>query len=174
MKTEELESGLRTVVHMAAYFRELKSRAAQLAERITPQERGYFTSVEEDDMRPVLVSYWHARNALFDLITSFQNDDELDDASRREQLARWIATKENPYFAKSYVNRIWSYLLGPGIIEPIDDIRAGNPPSNPALLERLTKDFIDGGFKWRHFQQNLKPRRFVAHLHRALVWNFDP
>ncbi|MEO8493752.1 MAG: YiiX/YebB-like N1pC/P60 family cysteine hydrolase [Planctomycetota bacterium] len=84
MKTEELESGLRTVVHMAAYFRELKSRAAQLAERITPQERGYFTSVEEDDMRPVLVSYWHARNALFDLITSFQDDDELDDASRRE------------------------------------------------------------------------------------------
>lgn len=84
MKTEELESGLRTVVQMAAYFRELKSRAAHIAERITPQERGYFTSLEEDDTRPVLVSYWHARNALFDLITSFQDDDELDDASRRE------------------------------------------------------------------------------------------
>ena len=46
--------------------------------------------------------------------------------------------KDNPYFAKSYVNRLWSYLLGVGIIEPIDDIRAGNPPTNPELLDRLT------------------------------------
>ena len=61
----------------------------------------------------------------------------------REQLAQWITRKENPYFAKSYVNRIWSYLLGVGIIEPIDDIRAGNPPTNPELLDRLTAEFID-------------------------------
>src|SRR5687768_133345 len=84
MKTEELESGLRTVVQMAEYFRELKSRAALIAVRITPQERGYFTTVEEDDTRAVPVSYWQARNALFELITSFRNDSELDDASRRE------------------------------------------------------------------------------------------
>lgn len=64
MKAEDLESGLRTVVQMAEYFRELKLRAAAIAERITPQERGYFTTVEEDDARPILVSYWHARNAL--------------------------------------------------------------------------------------------------------------
>ncbi|MCA9143337.1 MAG: hypothetical protein H6823_09160 [Planctomycetaceae bacterium] len=84
MKADELDSGLRTVVQMAEYFRELKSRAAALAGRITPQERGYFTTLEEDDARPVLVSYWHARNALFDLITSFQDDDELDEVSHRE------------------------------------------------------------------------------------------
>lgn len=84
MKAEELESGLRTVVQMADYFRELKARAATLSEHITPQERGYFTIVEEDDARPILVSYWHARNALFDLITSFQDDVELDEVSRRE------------------------------------------------------------------------------------------
>jgi hypothetical protein len=66
--------------------------------------------------------------------------------SRRVQLAKWTASKENPYFAKSYVNRVWSYLTGVGIIEPVDDIRAGNPPTNPALLDRLTKDFVDSGF----------------------------
>ncbi|MCX7664718.1 MAG: DUF1549 and DUF1553 domain-containing protein [Gemmataceae bacterium] len=66
--------------------------------------------------------------------------------SRRDQLAQWITAKENPYFAKSYVNRVWSYLTGVGIIEPVDDIRAGNPPTNPELLDRLTKDFIDSGF----------------------------
>ena len=51
-------------------------------------------------------------------------------------MAKWITSKDNPYFAKSYVNRVWSYLLGVGIIEPVDDIRAGNPPSNPQLLDR--------------------------------------
>src|SRR5947209_5261946 len=67
-------------------------------------------------------------------------------ASRREQLAHWITSKDNPHFAKSYVNRIWSYLLGVGLIEPIDDIRAGNPPSNPKLLDRLTNEFVQSGF----------------------------
>ena len=42
----------------------------------------------------------------------------------------WLTSKENPYFARSYVNRLWGYLLGVGIIEPIDDIRAGNPASS--------------------------------------------
>ncbi|HEX7447106.1 MAG TPA: DUF1549 domain-containing protein, partial [Pirellulales bacterium] len=49
---------------------------------------------------------------------------DAGEASRREQLARWITAKQNPYFAKSYVNRVWGYLLGAGIIEPLDDIRA--------------------------------------------------
>ena len=71
------------------------------------------------------------------------------------QLAKWITSKENPYFAKSYVNRIWSYLTGVGIIEPVDDIRAGNPPTNPDLLDRLTKDFIDSNFDVRHLMKTI-------------------
>src|SRR5207249_3605959 len=65
---------------------------------------------------------------------------------RRVQAAKWVTSPRNPYFAKSYVNRVWSYLTGVGIIEPVDDIRAGNPPTNPALLDRLTKDFIESNF----------------------------
>jgi len=68
------------------------------------------------------------------------------EASRRVQAAKWITSKENPYFAKSYVNRLWSYLVGVGIIEPVDDIRAGNPASNPELLDRLAKEFVESGF----------------------------
>ena len=71
------------------------------------------------------------------------------DLPRRLRAAEWITSQENPYFAKSYVNRIWSYLLGVGIIEPVDDIRAGNPPTNPELLDRLTKEFVAGGFDTR-------------------------
>ncbi len=62
--------------------------------------------------------------------------------SRRTQLAQWLTAPENPYFAKSIVNRYWSYFFGRGIIDPVDDIRASNPASNPELLEALTKDFV--------------------------------
>ncbi len=69
-----------------------------------------------------------------------------DSATRRERLAAWITSPDNPYFAKSYVNRIWAYMTGRGLIEPIDDIRAGNPPTNPELLDWLTEQFVASGF----------------------------
>ncbi|MGO9115927.1 MAG: DUF1549 domain-containing protein [Thermoguttaceae bacterium] len=73
-----------------------------------------------------------------------------DNATRRQELAAWLTASANPYFAKSYVNRLWGYLLGTGIIEPLDDIRAGNPPTNPDLLDYLTREFIDHHFDVRH------------------------
>lgn len=69
-----------------------------------------------------------------------------EDATRRQRLAQWMTDADNPYFAKSFVNRLWGYLLGKGLIEPIDDIRAGNPPTNPELLDYLTDQFVDSGF----------------------------
>ncbi|QDT09851.1 DUF1549 domain-containing protein [Stieleria marina] len=66
--------------------------------------------------------------------------------SRREKLAQWMTDADNPYFAKSYVNRLWGYLMGVGLIEPIDDIRAGNPATNPELLDHLTTCFIESNF----------------------------
>ncbi|MEM9589531.1 MAG: DUF1549 and DUF1553 domain-containing protein, partial [Planctomycetota bacterium] len=71
-------------------------------------------------------------------------------ASRRDRLAQWMTSPDNPYFARSYVNRLWAYLTGVGLIEPIDDIRAGNPPTNPQLLDYLTNQFIESGFDTRH------------------------
>ena len=61
----------------------------------------------------------------------------------RESLADWLTSPQNELFAKSMANRMWSYFFGRGIIDPVDDIRASNPPSNPQLLEALTKDFLD-------------------------------
>src|SRR5262249_26239365 len=72
------------------------------------------------------------------------------DATRRQDLAAWITSRDNPYFAKSYVNRLWGYLFGVGIIEPLDDIRAGNPATNPELLSYLTDEFLKSGFDARH------------------------
>jgi hypothetical protein len=94
-------------------------------------------------------------------------------ATRREQLAKWIATADNQYFAKSYVNRLWSYLLGTGIIEPVDDIRAGNPPSNPKLLDRLTQEFVQSGFNVRHVMRSICKSRTYQHSIVANQWNVD-
>ncbi len=71
------------------------------------------------------------------------DDPKLD---RRVQLANWLTAADNPFFAKSLVNRIWYHLMGRGIVEPVDDFRVSNPASNDALLEGLTKGFIDGGY----------------------------
>src|SRR5262249_44524741 len=94
-------------------------------------------------------------------------------ASRREQFAHWATSKENQYFAKSYVNRLWAYMLGTGLIEPIDDIRAGNPPTNPKLLDRLTEDFIKTGFDARHMMRLICKSRTYQHAVRTNKWNED-
>ena len=93
--------------------------------------------------------------------------------SRREQLADWIASPNNRYFASSYVNRLWGYLLGVGLIEPIDDIRAGNPPTNPELLKALTKDFVDSGFDIQHMLKTICKSRVYQHSVKTNKWNVD-
>jgi hypothetical protein len=71
--------------------------------------------------------------------------DSPDD--RREALARWIAAPDNPYFARATVNRIWHEYFRTGIVEPFDDFRLSNPPTNPELLDRLARYSIDSGFR---------------------------
>lgn len=71
--------------------------------------------------------------------------DYAEEAVLRERLADWLVAPENPLFAKAVVNRYWSYFHGRGLIDPVDDIRASNPPSNPALLDALTADFVENG-----------------------------
>ena len=69
---------------------------------------------------------------------------------RRQLLADWLTSKENRLFARNLANRYWGYLLGKGIVNPIDDLRVTNPPSNPALLEYLTDELISHDFDLKH------------------------
>lgn len=92
---------------------------------------------------------------------------------RRAQLAAWMTSADNRYFASSYANRLWGYLTGAGIIEPLDDIRAGNPPSNPALLEYLTKEFVDHGFDMRHVLRIICKSRTYQLSVGTNKWNED-
>ena len=65
---------------------------------------------------------------------------------RRRALADWLTAPENPWFARNLANRLWAHFLGRGLVEPVDDVRATNPPSNPELLDALTRQLIDYRF----------------------------
>jgi len=68
------------------------------------------------------------------------------DEDPRQALADWLASPQNPLFARCVVNRYWKHFFGHGIVEPEDDLRETNPPSNPALLDALAKDFLQSGY----------------------------
>ncbi len=64
----------------------------------------------------------------------------------RHALVDWMAEKDNPFFAKALVNRYWKHFFGKGIVDPEDDLRVTNPPSNPELLEALAEHFIEHNY----------------------------
>jgi len=95
------------------------------------------------------------------------------DDDRRESFVNWLISKENPLFAKSMANRMWSYFFGRGIIDPVDDIRAGNPPSNPALLDALTDDFVKSGFDMKKLMRAICLSRTYQLSMQSNKWNED-
>lgn len=72
--------------------------------------------------------------------------DIAPDDDPRLALADWMSKKENPFFAKALVNRYWKHFFKRGLIEPEDDLRDTNPPTNPELLDALAKHFLDSGY----------------------------
>ncbi len=68
------------------------------------------------------------------------------DQDPRHALADWMSGPKNPFFGRALVNRYWKHFFGRGIVEPEDDMRLTNPPSNPELLDGLSKQFIASGF----------------------------
>ncbi|MFH5805377.1 DUF1549 domain-containing protein [Alienimonas sp. DA493] len=99
--------------------------------------------------------------------------DAEDDRTRRERFADWATSPENPYFARSYANRVWGYLTGVGLIEPVDDIRAGNPPTNPELLDHLTEQFVASDFNVRELIREICKSRTYQLSVASNEWNED-
>ncbi len=95
---------------------------------------------------------------------------------RREVLAQWLASPENPYFAKNLANIVWSHFLGRGIIQEVDDVRVSNPPVNAELLDELGKRFTEYNYDFRKlvrdictsrtYQLSTKPNESNASDHR--------
>jgi hypothetical protein len=83
-------------------------------------------------------------------------DDPLD---RRVALAKWLTAPENEGFARHVVNRLMAHYLGRGLVDPVDDMRATNPPSNPALMAALVVDFRESRFNVKHLMRRIMHSR---------------
>ena len=75
------------------------------------------------------------------LVTKFSPEEDP-----RHALVDWMATPQNPFFAKAFVNRLWGHFFGRGLVQEVDDLRETNPPSNPELLDALARVFVESKF----------------------------
>lgn len=121
---------------LAAFFSQVGRKPSGVRDQdLIFHKRGVATAANMKTGKPV------KPGALGDAIP-----DILPDQDPRLKLADWMSKPENPFFAKALVNRYWKHFLTRGLIEPEDDIRDTNPPTNPELLAALEKHFIESGF----------------------------
>jgi hypothetical protein len=91
--------------------------------------------------------------------TPLEGEPVAESPDRRQPLADWLTAPTNEFFSKNIVNRYFAYLLGRGLVEPIDDIRATNPPSNRELLDALASDFVANGYNLKHLLRTIMSSR---------------
>lgn len=87
--------------------------------------------------------------------TALDGTDLEKGAGTRKALAAWMTSKDNKWFAKAFVNRMWGHFLGRGFYDPVDDVRPSNPPTAPELLDRLTADFVAHDFDVEHLVRTI-------------------
>jgi hypothetical protein len=80
---------------------------------------------------------------------------EVKGPDPREELFNWMRLPDNPFFARSFVNRIWGHYFGRGIVDPVDDFSLANPPANEKLLNALAKDFIAHNYDIRYMERTI-------------------
>lgn len=149
--------------NLSAFFGKLAVKPGEDSdEEVVYDKREEFEITHPKDGRTMPARF------LFTVDNAVVREDDL-----RDSLAGWLTSRGNPLFAKSMANRMWSYFFGKGIIDPVDDIRASNPPSNPALLDALTKDFIESNYDLRHLIRTIVNSRTYQLSFRANEWNSD-
>ncbi|AMV20230.1 Bacterial Ig-like domain (group 2) [Planctomyces sp. SH-PL14] len=124
----------------AAFFAKLGRKGTGLSPPISGSEEFVFTAKAGSVTHP-RTGATMAPKVLFGETPPIGEGDDP-----RASLATWMTSRENPFFAQTQANRIWADLMGIGLVDPVDDLRATNPASNPPLLEALGNDFRDGGF----------------------------
>jgi hypothetical protein len=80
---------------------------------------------------------------------------DLTGKDRRQVMAEWLASPENPYFAKNLANIVWAHFFGRGIIQEVDDVRISNPPVNAELLDELGRKFTDYNYDFRKLVRDI-------------------
>ena len=148
---------------MAAFFSVVGLRAGyEVGEEIVFDQRSDYEMKHPKDGHLVKPQFMIASNGPIPV---------PDDQRRRIAFADWLVSRDNPFFAKAIANRIWSYFFGRGIIDPVDDIRASNPPSNPALLDALTSDVVAHNFDLQHLMRTIANSRAYQASFVTNEWN---
>lgn len=94
-----------------------------------------------------------------------------DSQDRRETLANWLTSSQNPYFAKAIVNRVWANFMGRGLVEAVDDIRLSNPASNEKLLSRLSEELVRNQYDLKILMRTILQSETYQRSHATLPEN---
>lgn len=133
----------------AAFFAKVNRKGTGLSPPISGGEETVLTSSSGEVRHP-------ATDEVLPPMPLFGNlplDDSDTTDDPREDLARWMASPENDLLAKAQANRLWAAFMGRGIVDPVDDLRSTNPPSNDELLTALANDFRESGYDQKHLMR---------------------
>lgn len=119
---------------MAAYFAPLKQKGGGISAPISGGNETFFVAAGAEMKHPV------SGEVMKPQPPDGPPSDTANAADPREALMAWMLEPGNPYFARAVANRIWSHYFGRGIVDPVDDFRLSNPPSNPELLDALAAE----------------------------------
>lgn len=133
---------------LAAFFGKMRSRGQGISAPISGEsELWWFDSAGKGVLHPITEA------AMVPKVPEGPEFAYQKNVDPRLQLVEWMVSPGNTFFAKAIVNRIWGEFFGKGIVDPVDDFRSSNPPSNPELLEWLAKDFVANGFDLKHLMK---------------------
>ncbi|MCC7418645.1 MAG: DUF1549 domain-containing protein [Planctomycetaceae bacterium] len=124
----------------AAYFGRIGRKGVGISAPISGSEEMVFAA-KAGDVRHPLTGAVLPPKPLFGATPELKQGEDI-----REALAAWVTSPENHFFAQTAANRLWADLMGRGLVEPVDDLRATNPPANGPLLEALGKDLREQGY----------------------------
>ncbi len=135
---------------MAAFFTQMKHKGQGISAPISGEpEQWWFAPGTASIEHPVTKVSLKPRPPADKEIPIAESQDP------RAVLADWMTNPKNPHFAHAIVNRVWSSFMGRGIVDPVDDFRASNPPTNPALLDWLAADFVQHGYDLKHLMRTI-------------------
>jgi hypothetical protein len=131
----------------AAFFGQVQHKGTGLSPPISGGEETVFTAAKGSVRHPLTGEQLQPQPLFGSL--------DADGEDARRSLAKWMTSRENEFFAKVQVNRLWAALMGRGLVEPVDDLRSTNPANNPELLDALAKEFVDTGYDCKHILRQI-------------------
>lgn len=134
---------------LAAYFARIGRKGTGLSPPISGSEEILFPAASGDVRHPLTGAVVPAK-PLFGKVPDSSGKEDI-----REVFVDWLTSDGQMYLARVAVNRIWADLMGRGLVDPVDDMRATNPPTNEPLLDALAKDYIEHGFDNKHLLRTI-------------------